>query len=88
MKLFLAIYLISFSQAFAMGSLHVFPGGPSTLETVPDAGDMEGSVSVLNQLTPEENLQSQQDREEEMPKEKEEKNDQKTYPVEQRSIHE
>ncbi len=71
-----------------MGSLHVFPGGPSTFETVPDAGDMEGSVSVLNQLTPEENLQSQQDREEEMPKEKEEKNDQRTYPVEQRRLHE
>ena len=96
MKLFLVIYFIFLSQAFAMGTLHLFPGAPSVPDTVPDAGDMGGTVSVLNQLTPEENLESQQDREEEKPKEKQEKKfelekketDQKTYPVEQRSIHE
>jgi hypothetical protein len=95
-KLFLGIYLICLSPTFAMGTLHLFPSGPSTPDTVPDAGDMGGTVSVLNQLTPEENLESQQDREEEKPKEKQEKkmelekkkNDQRTYPVEQRRLHE
>jgi hypothetical protein len=93
---FLTIYLICLSQAFAMGTLYLFPRAPSTPDTVPDAGDMGGTVSVLNQLTPEENLESQQNREEEKPKDKQEKKfeleekktDQRTYPVEQRRIHE